>query len=157
MPRGTAAMNELRGEGLDAHFLHLDPTDNESIRAAVLLVGADYGKLDVLVNNAGTIVEADYQNAPAQLPTSALRETYELNVFGLHEVTKAFWPLLEKSEAARLVNVSSLLGSVGTHADFKGKFEDFKIVAYDSSKAAVNMIRSYAVAQWSLVFQRTGA
>jgi NAD(P)-dependent dehydrogenase (short-subunit alcohol dehydrogenase family) len=101
--------------------------------------------LDVLVNNAGTLVPED-QNPPASVPTSAFRETFEINVFALHEVTKAFWPLLNKSKAARLVNVSSALGSLTLHSN--GSFGDFKVIAYDASKAAVNMMTVHYAHQW---------
>lgn len=146
--RGQEAVSELKNAGLDARLLLIDPTDAASIAAAAAQVEADFGQLDVLINNAGTIVESDHENAPAQLPTSALRETFELNVFALHEVTRAFWPLLEKSEAARLVNVSSALGSLAMHADFAGPLKDVKILAYDSSKAAVNMMTIHYAWQW---------
>ena len=155
--RGTEAAGALQSEGLDAHFLHIDPTDSASIKAAAAKVEADYGRLDVLINNAGTIVEADYESAPAQLPTQALRETYDINVFGLHEVTQAFWPLLEKSEAARLVNVSSQLGSLAGHADFEGPLKNAKLIAYDSSKAAVNMMTVHYAWQWRNTPHRANA
>ena len=101
----------------------------------------------MLVNNAGVLVEADYA-PPAQVPVSALEETFRLNVFGLARVTQAFWPLLEKSPAARLVNVSSILGSLTIHADFDGPMKDYKLIAYDSSKAAVNMMTTHYAHQW---------
>jgi len=145
--RGTEAMNLLRGEGLDAHFLHIDPTDAASIQAAALLVRADYGHLDVLINNAGTIVEGDMAPS-ATVPTQVLRDTYDLNVFAVHEVTRAFWPLLELSEAARLVNVSSVLGSLTIHSDSEGPLKDYKLIAYDSSKAALNMMTVHYASQW---------
>jgi NAD(P)-dependent dehydrogenase (short-subunit alcohol dehydrogenase family) len=145
--RGEEAAEILKKEGLDVQFIALDPTDTASVAAAVQEVESKFGHLDVLINNAGTIFEGDYQ--PASLvPTSVLRDTYELNVFALHEVTRAFWPLLEKSEAARLVNLSSLLGSLSIHADFEGIFKDYKILAYDSSKAAVNMMTVHYAHQW---------
>jgi len=145
--RGTEAMNLLRGEGLDVHFLHIDPTDAASIEAAALLVRADYGHLDVLINNAGTI-DKDDMAAPATVPTQALRDTYDINVFAVHEVTRTFWPLLELSEAARLVNVSSILGSLTIHADPEGAMKDYKLIAYDSSKAALNMMTIHYASQW---------
>ena len=94
---------------------------------------------------------------PAQLPLEALRATYELNVFALHAVTQAFWPLLEKSEAARLVNVSSQLGSLTIHADFAGPLKDYKLLAYDSSKAAVNMMTVHYAWQWRETPHRANA
>lgn len=143
--RGTDAMNQLRNEGLDAHFLHLDPTDAASIGAAVLLVRADYGVLDLLVNNAGILLEADFA-PPAQIPVFVLRDTFEVNVFAVHAVTQAFWPLLEQSSAARLVNVSSWIGSLSLHSD--GAFGDYKPIALSSSKAALNMMTVHYAWQW---------
>ncbi len=142
---GTDAMNQLRNEGLDAHFLHLDPTNSASIEAAVLLVSADYGHLDVLVNNAGVLLEAD-SAPPPQVPVSVLRDTFEVNVFAAHAVTQAFWPLLEQSSAARLVNVSSWVGSLSLHSD--GTFGDYKPIALSSSKAALNMMTVHYAWQW---------
>ena len=145
--RGEEAAAKLRADGLDAQFLLIDPMDDASVAAAVKEVESRFGRLDVLVNNAGTMSDADHA-APAQVPVSAFEETYTLNVFALARVTTAFWSLLEKSPAARLVNVSSLLGSLAIHADFKGPLKDFKVIAYDSSKAAVNMMTTHYAWQW---------
>ena len=145
--RGRAAAEELQAAGLDAQFVQIDPTNGASIERARAEVEEKFGRLDVLINNAGTIDNADYV-APASAPTQALRDTYEINVFALHAVTTAFWPLLEKSDAARLVNVSSVLGSLSIHSDFNGPLKDFKIIAYDSSKAAVNMMTVHYAWQW---------
>ena len=145
--RGQDAANELRAEGLDAHFLLLDPTDVAAIERARAQVEEQFGHLDVLVNNAGTGVEADMA-APATVPTAAMRETYDLNVFGVHEVTRAFWPLLEKSEAARLVNVSSMGGSLTAQATPGGPMDAYKFISYASSKAALNMMTVHYAWQW---------
>lgn len=142
---GEKAAADLKEEGVNAHFIELDPTNSESIKAAAKQVESDYGMLDILINNAGTMVEGD-SAAPADVPVAAFRETFEINVFGLHEVTQAFWPLLNKSKAARLVNVSSALGSLTLHAN--GSFGDFKVIAYDASKAAVNMMTVHYAHQW---------
>ncbi len=143
--RGQDAAQTLKTEGLDAHFLHIDPTDAASIERAKTEVETKFGHLDILVNNAGTMAQADF--APSsQVPTEAFRETFEINVFGLHEITHVFWPLLEKSEAARLVNVSSVLGSLTLHDN--GTLGDFKVIAYDASKAAVNMMTTHYAYQW---------
>lgn len=143
--RGTQAAQALQQEGLDAHFVAIDPTDAASVQRAAAQVEEKFGHLDILINNAGTMTQDDMQPSN-QVPTSAFRETYELNVFALHEVTKAFWPLLEKSEAARLVNVSSALGSLAMHAN--GALGDYKVIAYDSSKAAVNMMTTHYAHLW---------
>ena len=145
--RGQEAASELRAEGLDAQFILLDPTDVATIERARAEVEARFGHLDVLINNAGLRVQEDFA-PPATVPTSALRETYDLNVFGVHEVTRTFWPLLEKSEAARLVNVSSVVGSLSLQSDFEGLLKDVKFIAYASSKAALNMLTVNYASQW---------
>ena len=154
--RGQEAVSELTGAGLDAQLLLIDPTDADSIAKAAAKVEADYGHLDVLINNAGTIAEPD-RGAPATVPTDAVRETYELNVFGLHEVTLAFWPLLEKAEAARLVNVSSAVGSLTINADPNGPLANYHLLAYSSSKAAVNMMTVQVASQWEKTPHRANA
>ena len=154
--RGQDAAKELQAAGLDAQFLPLDPTDAASVEHARAEVEAKFGRLDVLVNNAGAISEADYA-PPASVPTQIFRDTYEIGIFGVHEVTRAFWPLLEKSDGARLVNVSSVLGSLSIHADFDGPMKDFKIIAYDSSKAALNMMTLHYASQWKNTNHRANA
>ncbi|AMR25493.1 hypothetical protein A0257_22645 (plasmid) [Hymenobacter psoromatis] len=147
---GQAAALQLQKEGLDARFLLLDPNDAASVEAAAQQVAADHGHLDVLINNAGMFVKADTETPPAQLPLADLRDTFEINVFALHQVTRAFWPLLEKAEAARLVNASSITGSLGEQTDPAGPFKDAtqKMLAYDTSKAAVNMMTIHYAWQW---------
>jgi len=145
--RGTAAALELQAQGLNVRFIAIDPMDSESVRLAAKFVKEEYGHLDVLVNNAGTI-DKDDLTAPASVPTQALRDTYDINVFAVHEVTRTFWPLLELSQAARLVNVSSILGSLTIHADPEGAMKDYKLIAYDSSKAALNMMTVHYASQW---------
>ena len=140
--RGQQAADELKNAGLDAQFLPIDPTDAASVAQAAAQVKADYGHLDVLINNAGTGSPDD----GALVDLDAMRAVYEINVFGLHAVTRAFWPLLEKSQAARLVNVSSILGSLALHKS--GDFGDHDALAYDSSKAAVNMMTLSYAQKW---------
>jgi NAD(P)-dependent dehydrogenase (short-subunit alcohol dehydrogenase family) len=152
--RGQSAADALHSEGVDGHFLHLDPTDKASIEAAVKEVGSRYGVLDVLINNAGVLLQSDLA-APTEVPLEVLRETFEINVFGVHEVTRAFWPLLNRSQAARLVNVSSALGSLTLHAN--GSLGDYKPIAYDASKAAVNMMTTHYAHQWKDTPHRANA
>lgn len=110
--RGSAAAAEL-----GARFVQLDVTDDASVAAAVATVEAD-GGLDVLVNNAGIEVrspEGDIIGA-AELTADVMREVFETNVFGLVRVTHAFLPLLERSAAPVVVNVSSGLASLARAA-----------------------------------------
>ena len=154
--RGTDAASQLQSEGLNAQFLLLDPTDVAAVERARAHVEEKFGHLDVLINNAGTSVSEDL-GAPASVATSVLREIYELNVFAVHEVTRAFWPLLEKSEGARLVNVSSLAGSLAAQADFAGPMKEFNSIGYMSSKAALNMMTVSFAKAWENTPHRANA
>ena len=132
--RGAAAAADL---GPTVTPIRLDVTDPDSVEAAASQVDHDYGRLDVLVNNAGTFVGVP--NA-ATTPTD-MRDTFEVNVFGVVRVTQAMLPLLRRSAAPRIVNVSSttaslLLTSNGT--EIPG--DATRRLAYASSKAALNML-----------------
>jgi len=134
--RGEAAAAELTAGGADAHAVRLDVTDAASIEAAAHQIESEYGKLDVLVNNAGIALDG----APGGVDVDTLCRTYETNVFGVFAVTKAMTPLLKKSEAGRIVNMSSGLGSLTQNSDPNWGFAGVKPLAYNSSKAALNMI-----------------
>jgi len=135
--RGSEAAAELTQEGIQAHAIVLDVTDPASIAAAAARIENDYGRLDVLVNNAGIALD----KVPAsQIDMESLRQTYETNVFGVFAVTQAMLPLLKQSGAGRIVNMSSGLGSLTQNSDPEWGFAGVKPLAYNSSKAALNMI-----------------
>jgi NAD(P)-dependent dehydrogenase (short-subunit alcohol dehydrogenase family) len=112
---GEAAAATLRAEGASARSLAIDLTKPETIRAAADTIGAEYGRLDVLVNNAGIADRAD--GPPSTARIDAVRRVFDTNFFGTLAVTQAMLPLLRKSAAARIVNVSSGLGSLRLNAD----------------------------------------
>ncbi len=136
--KGEAAAEELRKEGIDAHSIELDVSKSESIRRAAETVERDFGRLDILVNNAG-VMKREKGEKVSEQSMEAWRETFDTNVFGLIETTQAFLPLLRKSEAGRIVNLSSILGSIALHAKPGSPIYDSKsFSAYNVSKAAVN-------------------
>jgi NAD(P)-dependent dehydrogenase (short-subunit alcohol dehydrogenase family) len=135
--KGSAAANKLAAERLEVESLVLDVNDAASIAAAVQAVGATHGHLDILINNAGVGIQDGTQKV-SQQKLDTWRKTFDTNVFGLIAVTQAFMPLLEKSSAARIVNLSSILGSIALHADPKSPIYDYKVAAYNVSKSAVN-------------------
>lgn len=141
--RGTAAADELTAGGAEARFIAVDVTDPESLTAAAAQVERDFGRLDVLVNNAGIALEGP----TGGLTLDLLRRTYETNVFGVYSVTEAFLPLLKKSDAGRIVNMSSELGSLTSNSDPAWDFAAVKPLAYNSSKAALNMMTVILAAQ----------
>ena len=136
--RGQAAAAELTQQGMDAHAVPLDVTNQESINAAAQHIEDEFGRLDVLVNNAG--ISLDGPGPASALDLETMRRTYDTNVFGAVAVTQAFLPLLRKSEAARIVNMSSTLGSLALNSDPDWAAAGVKLLAYNSSKAALNMV-----------------
>ena len=137
--RGEEAAAELRAGGANAQAITLDVTDEASISAAAAKVESNCGRLDVLVNNAGISLDGGPSSA-LTLELATLRRTFETNVFGVFSVTKAFVPLLKNSEAGRIVNVSSGLGSLTQNSDPNGQYAGVRPLAYNSSKAALNML-----------------
>ena len=135
--KGAEAALKLKGEGLSVEALPLDVTDKASIAAAVHEVERAHGHLDILINNAGVFID-DASKKPSEQPLELWRKTFDTNVFGLIAVTQAFLPLLKKSSAGRIVNVSSALGSITLHADPKSPIYNYKVPAYNVSKSAVN-------------------
>lgn len=137
--RGKAveAALQLQAEGLPVEAIALDVTSDSSIAAAAEEVAAKHGRLDILVNNAG-VFRDDGQLKPSQQSLDIWLETFNTNLFGLIATTQAFLPLLHKAPAARIVNVSSILGSIALHQDPASPIYHYKVPAYNVSKTAVN-------------------
>jgi NAD(P)-dependent dehydrogenase (short-subunit alcohol dehydrogenase family) len=108
--RREAAVEKLRAEGVDAFGVALDVTFDESVRAAAEVVEEQVGRLDVLVNNAG--IGGAWPQDPTTLDLDVLRTVLDTNVFGVIRVTNALLPMLRRSAAPRIVNVSSNMGSL---------------------------------------------
>ena len=137
--KAVDAALKLQGEGLPVEAITLDITNPASIDAAASEIERKFGKLDILVNNAGIIAEDRTATRPSQQSVAAWRETFDTNVFAVVATTQALLPLLQKAPAARIVNVSSILGSLALHTDPASPIYDFKAVpAYNASKSAVN-------------------
>jgi len=136
--RGKTAADQLIKEGIEASAVILDVTDEKSVKLAAETIARDYGHLDILVNNAG--ISHDNGRKPSEMPLQATRETYETNVFGVVNVTNAMLPLLRKSEMGRIVNISSSMASLTSAADPTSPSAMLNLLAYDSSKAALNSI-----------------
>lgn len=135
--KAVQAARALQAEGLPVEAIALDVNDGASITAAAEEVNKRHGRLDILVNNAGVFID-DFEKTPSQQALSMWRTTFDTNLFGVVATTQAFLPLLRKSEAARIVNVSSLLGSIAEHLDPASPIYDYKVPAYNVSKTALN-------------------
>lgn len=137
LEKGEAAVKKLQAEGIDVKALEIDVNDEKSIRKAAEKVERDFGRLDILINNAGVMVDDETKKVSEQ-SLDAWRKTFETNLFGLIATTQAFLPLLHKSDAGRIVNLSSILGSITFHATPGSPVYDNKVAAYNVSKSAVN-------------------
>lgn len=129
----------LREQGIDARPLKLDVTRTEDRDAAVRFVEKNFGKLDILVNNAGIMIEGEWlANDSGTIPPKTLQATFDANFFGPVALTQALLPLLKKAPAARIVNLSSIQGSLANHSDPKSPIYNLKPLGYNSSKTALN-------------------
>jgi len=135
---GNAATAKLKSEGSDAHFIELDVTKPQTIAKAAQTIQTQYGRLDILVNNAAIVDKAD--GPPSTADPGAVRRVLDVNFFGVLAVTQAMLPLVRKSEAGRIVMLSSGLGSLTWNADPKWSFAAVKPLGYNGSKAILNMM-----------------
>jgi NAD(P)-dependent dehydrogenase (short-subunit alcohol dehydrogenase family) len=144
--KGKEAAESL---GADAHAIQLDVTDQASINAAADRIRTDFGRLDLLVNNAAishagkpgrTLQEVVASSRASVASIGEMREVWETNVFGVLAVTQAVLPLLRQAPAARILNVSSGVGSLTLNADPSFRFRAGYGVTYAASKTALNAI-----------------
>ncbi len=126
--KGEAAIAKLRDEGIKAESLGFDVTKSQDHQKAYDYFAKKYGRLDILVNNAGV----------SAVSPEVLRETFETNFFAPVALTRKLLPLIRKSPAGRIVNVSSILSSLTLHSDPNSPIYPFKTFGYDTSKAALN-------------------
>ncbi|MEJ1978648.1 MAG: SDR family oxidoreductase [Acetobacteraceae bacterium] len=133
----------LRERGGKASALKLDVTREEDRKAAYDAIEASHGKLDILINNAGVLLDSPDGGTPAprqpsQALPSVVRETFEVNFFAPIFLTQLLLPLLKRSDAPRVVNVSSIRGSLAHLSDPASPVYPVRALGYDTSKAALN-------------------
>jgi NAD(P)-dependent dehydrogenase (short-subunit alcohol dehydrogenase family) len=124
---------------LQAEAIALHINDSTQIQTAVQAIGDKFGKLDVLINNAGVMLDGEWSISNASsVSIDIIRKTFDTNFFALVELTQALLPLILKSQSGRIVNMASIEGSLTLHADPNSPIYDAKPFAYNASKAAVN-------------------
>ena len=142
LAQGEQAVAKLRAAGVDADVLHFDITKPADCKAAYDYFNSRYGRLDILVNNAGiaggAFPAAGPAHSAAEVPLDLLRRVFDTNFFAQVALTNALLPLLKKSPAGRIVNLSSILGSLTLHTDPQSPIFNAKSFAYDASKTALN-------------------
>jgi NAD(P)-dependent dehydrogenase (short-subunit alcohol dehydrogenase family) len=138
---GTLAVETLKAEGIEnASCVLLDVTDQASVDLAVKEVLKHSNSLDALINNAGILGNS---NPDGSVSIEEIKRVFETNVYGVIRVTRAFLPLLQQSNAPRIVHISSGLGSLTNQSDPDWVFSHYKSEAYFPSKTALN---AYCVA-----------
>jgi NAD(P)-dependent dehydrogenase (short-subunit alcohol dehydrogenase family) len=137
--KGDAAAERLRSEGLDVEAVALDVDDANSVDNAARELRERHGALDVLVNNAGVLPEATTDSAEV-ISTSMFRQTFETNLFGAVRATERLLPLLRRSKAGRIANVSTTMGSLADQGDPNSPYYAAIVPAYQASRASLNSV-----------------
>jgi NAD(P)-dependent dehydrogenase (short-subunit alcohol dehydrogenase family) len=136
--RRADAVSRLAADGLAVEGVALDVTDPDSVSAGTEFVRDRFGRLDVLVNNAG--ISGERTQAPGD-GLSEVRRVFEVNVFGVMAVTDAMLPLLRRSTGGRIVNLSSTVGSLAAMTDEDGRLAGMPaMLGYPVSKTALNAV-----------------
>jgi NAD(P)-dependent dehydrogenase (short-subunit alcohol dehydrogenase family) len=138
LKRGEAVAAELKREGIDARAMKLDVVSETDRKAAATTIENDFGRLDILVNNAAINLDQGATLETSTTPAKTLRDTFDTNFFALVELTQTLLPLIRRSEAGRIVNVSSAQGSLSLLAPKGSPIYATKTFSYDASKSALN-------------------
>ncbi|MUG97273.1 SDR family NAD(P)-dependent oxidoreductase [Scytonema sp. UIC 10036] len=136
--KGAEAAEKLQAQGFDVQSIKLNVSDISSIATAAKNIEERFGKLDILINNAGVLHDGGVN--PSDLDVKVFKETFETNVFGAFAVLQAMLPLIRKSNAGRIVNISSTLGSLTDTLDPNSHYFQYRGLAYQASKTALNAI-----------------
>ena len=136
---GKRAAAQLQELGISAEAIRYDAADPNTDVAAFAYFEREYGRLDILVNNAGILVEGGMGiKNTSTVAASVLRETFEVNFFAVVRLTQTLLPLIRKAAAGRIVNLSSVLGSLTVHSAPDSPIAGAKPFAYNASKTALN-------------------
>ena len=136
LEKGKQAVKDLGNENVS--FVQIDITDEKSIENAKNSITREFGKLDILINNAG--VWLDFGVPMLEVSMTDIEKTFKVNTFGVISTIKHFLPLLKESNEGRIVNVSSGLGSLKQSADPNYEYYPYKSLAYNTSKSALNAL-----------------
>lgn len=143
LAKAKEVASDIRDRGGHASALKLDVTSEADRSAAYQSIEASHGKLDILINNAGILLDSPDGGTPAPRQPSValpevLRDTFEVNFFAPIFLTQLLLPLLTRSDAPRVVNVSSIRGSLAHLSDPTSPVYPVRALGYDTSKAALN-------------------
>ncbi len=138
LAKGAVAVKELQALGYQAEAIHYDASQANSASEAFNYLNNHYGKLDILVNNAGVLKESLMGSNSSTVSIQVLQETFQTNLFAVIDLTQQLLPLIKKSPAGRIVNLSSILASLTLHSMQNSPIDSAKAFAYNASKTALN-------------------
>lgn len=139
--KGQDAVKQLQALGIKAEAIHYDATVSQTADTVYDYISSHYGKLDILVNNAGIAQEGlvGGGNNSSTVSQGVLQATFQTNLFAVVALTQKLLPLIKKSTAGRIVNLSSILGSQTLHSMPDSPIDQAKAFAYNASKTALNV------------------
>jgi NAD(P)-dependent dehydrogenase (short-subunit alcohol dehydrogenase family) len=139
LAKGQAVADQLKSKGVRAEALRYDAAEPQTVDAVFAHLERTYGKLDILINNAGMLQEnlVGENNSPT-VSQQALHDTFDINFFAVIALTQKLLPLIRKSPAGRIVNLSSILASQTLHSMPNSPIDPAKGLAYNASKTALN-------------------
>jgi NAD(P)-dependent dehydrogenase (short-subunit alcohol dehydrogenase family) len=139
LAKGQEAARQLQAQGIQAEAIHYDASLSGSENTVFDYLSHRFGKLDILVNNAGILKEPLVGgNSSSTVDQATLKDTFQINLFAVVALTQKLLPLIRKAPAGRIVNLSSILGSLTLHSMPDSPIDPAKGFAYNASKTALN-------------------
>jgi NAD(P)-dependent dehydrogenase (short-subunit alcohol dehydrogenase family) len=145
--KAEAAVKELRAAGVTAEAIPYDASNTATEKGVFAHLEKKYGKLDILVNNAGMMQEDLLGTDSSTVAEDVLRATFDTNFFAVVRLTQTLLPLIKKAPAGRIVNLSSILGSLTVHSLPESPIKQTKALGYNASKTALNAFTVHLAAE----------
>ena len=137
--KGEMAQNELAALGAEVDLVQYDAKDMDAPQRVYQYISEKYHKLDILINNAGVLLTGNlFVTNSSTVSDDDVKETFQVNLFSVISLTQALLPLIKKSNAGRIVNVSTILSSLTLHSAKDSPIQPAKEFAYNASKTALN-------------------
>lgn len=137
--KGKDAVNKLSALGLETDLLQYDAFDQDAPQKVYDYILEKYKKLDILINNAGVLLTGNlFVTNSSTVSDKDLKDTFQTNFFSVVSLTQKLLPLIKKSDAGRIVNVSTILSSLTLHSAKDSPITPAKEIAYNASKSALN-------------------
>ena len=137
--KGKEAVKKLSNFGIDADLVQYDAFDEDAPQKVYDYISEKYKKLDILINNAGVLLTGNlFVTNSSTISDKDLKDTFQTNFFSVISLTQKLLPLIKKSNAGRIVNVSTILSSLTLHSAKDSPITPAKEIAYNASKTALN-------------------